>query len=39
MKLLPKPDTGHVRGLGPEDGGLPGQLDTLVQFVLRNTSY
>jgi hypothetical protein len=39
MKLLPKPNTGHVHGLGPADGGLPGQLDTLVQFVLRNTSY
>jgi hypothetical protein len=39
IKLLPKPNTGHVHGLGPEDGGLPGQLDTLVQFVLRNTSY
>jgi hypothetical protein len=39
MKLLPKPNTGHVHGLGPEDGGLPGQLDTLVQFVLRNTTF
>ncbi|MDB5049727.1 MAG: Alpha/beta hydrolase fold-3 domain protein [Fibrobacteres bacterium] len=39
MKLLPKPNTGHVHGLDPSDGGLPGQLDTLVQFVLRNTSY
>ncbi len=39
MKLLPKPKTGHVHGVTPADGGLPGQLDTLINFVLRNTSY
>gem|GEM_PF-5032181 len=39
MKLLPKPNTGHVHGLDASDGGLPGQLDTLVNFVVRNTSF
>lgn len=39
MKLLAKPNTGHVHGVTADDGGLPGQLDTLVQFVLRNTTY
>ncbi len=38
MKLLPKPKTGHVHGVTAADGGLPGQLDTLVAFVLRNTA-
>jgi len=38
MKLLAKPNTGHVHGLTAADGGLPGQLDTLVNFVFRNTS-
>jgi hypothetical protein len=37
MMLLPKPNTGHVHGLRDVDGGLPGQLDTLVAFILRNT--
>jgi hypothetical protein len=39
MRLLPKPNTGHTHGVQAADGGLPGQLDTLVQFVLRNTTY
>ena len=38
MKLLSKPKTGHVHGVTAGDGGLPGQLDTLVAFVLRNTA-
>lgn len=39
MRLLPKPGTGYVHGPSASDGGLPGQMDTLVQFILRNTSF
>ncbi|MDB5105836.1 MAG: Alpha/beta hydrolase family protein [Fibrobacteres bacterium] len=39
MRLLAKPNTGHTHGVTAADGGLPGQLDTLVRFVLGNTSY
>lgn len=39
MKLLPKPGIGHVHGLSASDGGLPGQMDTLVNFVVRYTTY
>jgi hypothetical protein len=39
MLLLAKPNTGHVHGLGPGDGGKPGQQEALVDFVWKNTSY
>lgn len=38
MTLLAKPKTGHTHGVTAGDGGLPGQLDSLVAFVLRNTA-
>jgi hypothetical protein len=37
MKLLPKPNTGHTHGVTSADGGLPSQLDTLLNFITRNT--
>lgn len=39
LKLLAKPNTGHVHGLQAADGALPGQLDTLIAFLVRNTSF
>lgn len=39
IMLLAKPNTGHTHGLDAADGGRPGQQDSLVNFVLRNTTY
>jgi hypothetical protein len=39
MTLIAKPGAGHVHGVQAGDGALPGQADTLLNFLLRNTSY
>jgi hypothetical protein len=37
--LIAKPGIGHVHGVQASDGALPGQADTLLNFMLKNTSF
>jgi hypothetical protein len=39
MVLIAKPGIGHVHGVTAGDGALPGQSDTLVNFLLKNTFF
>jgi hypothetical protein len=39
MVLIAKPGIGHVHGVTAADGALPGQADTLLNFLLKNTSF
>jgi hypothetical protein len=39
MVLIAKPGIGHVHGVTAGDGSLPGQSDTLVNFLLENTFF
>jgi hypothetical protein len=39
MTILAKPGVGHVAGVTLGDGALPGQADTFLNFLLKNTSF